>query len=194
MSRDTELVVGLGFLGLLAICVCVYGAWNILVRKRKFRFAALEDAKLLKLGLTAEEEFLRKMRSTVPSLITANAVLAGITIAAVFTIIAQIVFQRLEFHGMEQGVMVTALSLAAVSGICWLLNSEQFVQMLAPSVDCERLLKFQQYSYNLWTIAFFLMLISIYLFLLLAKFYVAMIAGVATLWILIGYWKIHAGW
>lgn len=194
MSRDTELVIGLGFLGLLGISVCVYGAWNILVRKKKMRFAAQEDAKLLKLGLTTKEEFLQKMRSTVPSLITANAVLAGITIAAVFTIIAQIVFQRVELHGMEQGIMLTALSLVAVSAICWLLNSEQFVQMLAPSVDCDRLLKFQRYAYHLWSTGFFLILISIYLFLLLAKLYVAMVAGFATLWILIGYWKIHAGW
>lgn len=194
MIRDTELGIGLGFLGLLVISVCVFGAWNILVRKKKMRFAAQEDAKLLELGLTTKEEFLQKIRSTVSSLITANALLAGITIAAMFIIIAQIVFQQVEFHGMEQGIMMTALSLVAVSVICWLLNSEQFVHMLAPSTDYDRLLKFQRYAYNLWTIGFTLMLISIYLFLLLANLYVAMVVGFVTLWILIGYWKILAGW
>ena len=194
MSRDTELVIGLGFLGLLAISVCVFGAWNILVRKKKMRFAAQEDAKLLELDSTKKEEFLQKIRSTVPSLITANALLAGITIAAMFIIIAQVDFQRVDFHSMEQGVMMTALTLVAVSAICWLVDSEQFIQMLAPSVDCDRLLKFQRYAYNLWTVGFTLMLISIYLFLLLANLYVAMVTGFATLWILIGYWKIHAGW
>jgi hypothetical protein len=194
MSRDTELIIGLGFLGLLGISACVYAAWNILVRKRKRRFAAQEDAKLLKLGLITENEFFQKMRSLVPSLITANSLLAGISIIAIFTIIAQVVFQRVELHGMEQGIMMTALSLVAISAICWLYNSEQFIQMLAPSVDCDRLLKFQRYAYNLWTIGLTLILISMYLFLLLVNLYVAMAVGFVTLLIVIGYFKIHCGW
>ena len=197
MSRDTELVIGLGFLGLLGISLCVYAAWNVLVRKKKIRRAAEEDAKLVKSGLITKSEFFQKLQSAVPSLITANALLAGITAAAVFIVIAQIAFHRVDFQDMrlmEKGIMLAALSLAAVSAICWLLNLEQFTQMLAPSVDYDRLEKFERYTYNLWFIGLALMLITIYLFLLLANLYVAMATGFATLWIAIGYWKIHCGW
>ena len=198
MIYDTKLlIIGLGFLGLLCIALCVYAAWNILVRKKMMRFAAQEDAKLLKLGLITKSEFSQKIQSAIPSLTTTSALLAGITIAAVFIIIAQIVFRQpdsLELEPMKQGILLAALFLSAVAAICWLLNLEQYTQMLAPSVDYDRLLKFEQYTYFLWRIGLTLTLISVYLFLLLAYPYVAMAAGFVTFWIFIGYWKIHCGW
>jgi len=197
MSRDTELIIGLGFLGLLGISVCVYVAWNILVRKRKMRLAAQKDAKLLKLGLITKSEFSKKIQSAVPSLITTSALLAGITIVAVVIVISQVIFNSSAFEAlglMKRGILLAALFLSAVAAICWLLNLEQFTQMLAPSVDYDRLLKFEQYTYFLWRIGLTLTLISIYLFLLLAYPYVAMAAGFVTFWIFIGYWKIHCGW
>jgi len=197
MSPDTKLsIIGLGFLGLLAIAIVVYVAWNS-AKKGKIRLAAEEDEKLLEQGLIKESEYSEKIQKAVPSLITTSALLAGITIAAVFIIIGQIAFNRPEFLEMEsiqRGILVAALFLATVAAICWLLNLEQFTQMLAPSIDCKRLKKFQKYTYSLWRIGLTLTLISIYLFLLLASPYVAMAAGFATLWILIGYWKIHCGW
>jgi len=198
MIYDTKLlIIGLGFLGLLGIALCVYAAWNILVRKRKMRLAAQEDAKLLESGLITKSEYAQKIQSAVPSLITTSALLAGITIAAVFIVIAQIVFKQPDFLKLElmkQGILLAALLLAAVAAICWLLNLEQFTQMLAPSVDYDRLLKFERYTYFLWRIGLTLTLISIYLFLLLAYPCVAMAAGFVTFWIFIGYWKIHCGW
>jgi len=191
MSRDTELIVGLGFLGLLCISVCVYVAWNILVKKRKIRLAAEEDAKL------PESEFAQKIKSAVPSLITTSALLAGITIAAVFIVVVQIVFERLDFQAMglmEQGIVLAALCLAAVSTICWLLNLEQFTQMLQPSVDYDRLRKFEQFTYKLWRIGLTLTLVNIYLLILLANLYVAMAVGFVAVLVLIGYWRIHCGW
>ena len=198
MSDTTKsLVIGLGFFGLLAISVCAYVAWNVLVRKKRIRLAAEEDAKLLESGSITESEFAQKIQSAVPSLITTSAVLAAITIAAVFIIIGQIAFKQpdlLKMEPMGHGILLAALFLAAFSAICWLVNLEQFTQMLAPSVGYDRLLKFERYTYGLWRIGFTLVLVSIYLFLLLANLYVAMAAGFATLWILIGYWKIHCGW
>jgi hypothetical protein len=197
MSLDTELVIGLGFLGLLGIFLRAYVAWKSRTTKKKLRRSAEEDAKLVELGVITESEFFQKVRSVVPSHITSNAVLASITTAAVFIIIVQIVFNRVDLKGMkliEQGTLLAALCLAAVSAICWLLNLEQCSQMLAPSVDYDRLKKFQRYTYNLSFSGLVIMLISIYLFLLLANLYVAMVAGFVTLWIVIGYWKIHCGW
>jgi hypothetical protein len=197
MSPDTKLlIIGIGFLGLLGISIGVYVAWNS-AKKGKMRLAAEEDAKLLESGLIKESEFSQKIREAVPSLITTSALLAGITVAAVFIIIGQITFNRAEFLEMEfmqRGILVAALFLATVSAICWLINLEQFTQMLSPSVNYDKLGKFQRYTYTLWRIGLTLTLISIYLFLLLANPYVAMAAGFATLWILIGYWKIHCGW
>lgn len=197
MSRDTELIIGLGFLGLLCIAVCVYVAWNILVKNRKIRLAAEEDAKLLESGLITKSEFAQKIQSAVPSLITTSALLAGITIAAVFIVVAQIVFNREKFdlmQPMEQGILLAALCLAAVSTICWLLNLEQFTQMLQPSVDYDRLRKFEHFTYKLWRIGLTLTLVNIYLLILLANPYVAMAVGFVAVWVLIGYWKIHCGW
>ena len=198
MIYDTKLlIIGLGFLGLLIIFISVYVAWNILVRKRPMRLAAEEDAKLLKLGLITKSESSKKIQSAVPSLITTSALLAGITIAAVFIVIAQVLFKQpdfLELEPMKQGILLAGLFLSAVAAICWLLNLEQFTQMLQPSITYDRLLKFEQYTYSLWRMGLTLTLIAIYLFLLLAHPYVAMPAGFATFWILIGYWKIHCGW
>ena len=94
MSPDTKLsIIGLGFLGLLAIAIVVYVAWNS-AKKGKIRLAAEEDEKLLEQGLIKESEYSEKIQKAVPSLITTSALLAGITIAAVFIIIGQIAFNR----------------------------------------------------------------------------------------------------
>ena len=194
MNHDTQLAVGLGFLGLVIALLCVYVAWNVFVRGGRIRRAAEEDRQLVESDEMTEAVLFEKIQSTIPTLFTANALLAGITIAAMFIIIAQITFTEAQFQGIKQGIILASLFLAGVSSICWLLCLEQFTQMSAPSIKYDSLLRFYRYTFNLWVVGLTFMLADIYFFLLLANLYVAMAAGFATFWIVIGYWNIHNDW
>ena len=191
---DTKYIIGLSFLGFTIISLCIYAAWNMYKRGIPIRRAADDDAKLVEDGQMPKKEFIIQIQSMVPSLISATAVLAGITIAAVFIVTVQFLFGEIKFHGIELGILLTVLCLASISAICWILVLEQLTQMRAASIDYDRLKKYQHYTYDLWFVELVLILISIYFILLLANEYIAMVAGFVTLWIMVGYWNIHCGW
>lgn len=194
MNESQQITLGLAFLGLIILALCGYIVWNIWVRDGKVRRVADDDRALIENGEITEREWKEKIQSMIGYLINANATLAGITIAAVFITIALKIAGEIEIAGTRLVILYIVLGLASVSSICWLFAVEQLTQMGAPSVTRNRLLNFQSNTYNLWVIGMVLLLLAIYLFLLIMHPYVAMIAGFATFWIVIGYWNIHNEW
>ncbi len=194
VSGESKLILGLVFLGVIILFLGSYVAWNKRKHKKGIRSAADEDAKLVHSGKMSKPQLTEKIQSVVSSVLIANATLAGITIAAVFIVIALNASGQMQLQGMKQWIMLTGLVLSAVSAVCWLVGIEQLTQMKAPSVDFDRLLKFQKYTYGLRVIGLVLLSIALYLLLLLAHPYVAMIFGVAIVLVVVRYWKIHNDW
>lgn len=198
MDELSRIWLGLGFLGLVVISLGIYVIWETRVCGKKIRRAAEEDKKLITEGKRREFEVADEIKSLVGPLISAVSALAGITIAAVFIVIALNISGKVEFSGeasdIKEWILYSVLALAGVAAICWLLILEQLTQMKAPSITNEKLFKFHRYNYNLWLFGMILLLLALYLFLLLAHVYVAMVAGFATACIVVGYWRIHNEW
>lgn len=196
MNNDHHLIIGLAFLGLVALFLGIYVVWNTVIKKKPMRRAAQEDLKLVRSGEMTEAALAQKIRGMVPALITANSVLAAIMIAAVFIIVSQVFFES-NFEllkGLRGGILIATFSIAAIAAVSWLFVMEQLTQIISPSAKPKRIIKFHLYNYDLWFYALFLILIDIYLFLLLVNLVAAIVAGFVTFWIVLIYWKIHNEW
>ena len=191
-----DIIWGLIFLGCIAIALSLYAAWNVKIRHRPTRRAAKEDSRLVDTGEITKGEFSLRIKEMVPSLITANAILAAITVSVVFLIVARILFGNDQpyLEEIKQWTVFAVLAMAAVASICWLFIIEQLTQIISPSADIDRIIRFHRYNYDLWFGGLVLLITALYLFLLLVNLYVAIITGFAMFWIIIGYWKIHNGW
>jgi len=195
-----EIWLGLGFLGLLVISMFIYIIWETRVYDGKIRRAAEEDNRLIKDGVKTEDEVVDEIKSIIGPLITAVSPLAGITIAALFIIIGLRISGYIEFMGNDgtgmakQWVLYSVLAIAGVASVCWLLIIEQLTQMKAPSINNERLFKFHKYNYDLWVIGMLLIILALYLFLMLANVYAAMVVGLAVAFTVGRYWRIHNEW
>lgn len=196
MENDTGLIIGLAFLVFIAISLGIYAFWNIVIKKGAVRRAAKEDLKLVESGEITEQELAERIKKMVPSLLTANAILAAIMIAAVFIVVSQVFFES-NFEllkGLRGSILITALSIAAIAAVSWLFVIEQLTQIISPSARPKRIIKLHVYNYDLWFYSLFLIIIDIYLFLLLVNLIAAMVAGFVTFWIVLIYWKIHNEW
>lgn len=196
MNNDIHLIAGLAFLGLVALSLGAYAAWNTLIKGKEIRRAAKEDLKLIRSHKLNQNELAEKIKGMVPPLLTANSILAAIIIAAVFIVVSQVFFES-NFDllkGLRGGILIAAFTIAAIAAISWLFVIEQLTQIIAPSAKPKRIIKFHLYNYDLWFYSLFLILIDLYLFLLLVHLIAAMVAGFATFWIVLIYWKIHNEW
>lgn len=194
MNEDIHKIIGLAFLGLIALFLGLYVAWK--VRGKTIRRAAKEDLKLVESGQISMAELARKIQDMVPSLLTVNSVLAAIMIAAVFIIVSQVFFES-NFEilkGLTGVILIVAFALAAIAAVMWLWVIEQLTQIIAPSAKPESIIKFHIHNYDLWFYSLFLILIDIYLFLLLVNLIAAILTGFVTCWVLLKYWKIQQEW
>ncbi len=200
MDELERIWLGFGFLGLLVISLVMYVIWETCFRHNKIRRAADEDMELITSGEKTEDQVAGEVKSIVGLLMTAIAPLAGITVAAVFIVIGLSISGGIEFEGTDslilakEWILYTILALTGVAAIFWLFVLEQLTQMKAPSITNERLFKFHRYNYNLWFFGMIFLLLALYLFLMLAHVYVAMVAGFATALVVVGYWRIHNEW
>lgn len=201
MDELARIWLGLGFLGLVVILLGIYVIWETHVRGGKIRRVADEDKKLIENGKMTEAEVVGEIKSLVGPGTSGISALAGITMAAVFIVIALSISGEIEFGGSDtrlilakKWILYSVLALMGVAAILWLFILEQLSQMNAPSITNKRLLKFHRYNNNLWLCGMILVLLALYLFLMLAHVYVAMVAGFATACIVVGYWRIHNGW
>jgi hypothetical protein len=196
MNENIRLIIGLAFLGLLAVSLGLFAFWNIVIKKRSIRRVAKEDLKLVDSGEITEDELAERIKSMVPALLTANSILAAIMIAAVFIVVSQVFFSS-NFEllkGLRGGILIAAFSIASIAAISWLFVIEQLTQIIAPSAKPARIIKFHIYNYDLWFYSLFMILIDIYLFLLLVHLVAAIVAGIITFWIVLIYWRIHNEW
>ncbi len=196
MNDTVHLIIGLSFLGLIALSLGLYVAWNIKFRGKTIRRAAKEDLKLVKSRQITMTELVEKIKDMVPSLLMANSVLAAIMIAAVFIVVSQVFFESNPelLKGLKGGILITAFTIAAIAAVSWLFVIEQLTQIIAPSATPKRIIKFHLYNYDLWFYSLILILVDIYLFLLLVHLIAAIVTGFVTFWIVLVYWKIHHEW
>ena len=196
MNDTVHLIIGLSFLGLIALSLGLYVAWNIKFRGKTIRRAAKEDLKLVKSRQITMTELVEKIKDMVPSLLMANSVLAAIMIAAVFIVVSPVFFESNPelLKGLKGGILITAFTIAAIAAVSWLFVIEQLTQIIAPSATPKRIIKFHLYNYDLWFYSLILILVDIYLFLLLVHLIAAIVTGFVTFWIVLVYWKIHHEW
>jgi len=200
LTENERIIIGLIFLGVLALSLGTYIAWNIKPwdknKGKKIRRAAKEDLKLVRRNGITVDQLADRVRAMVPSLLTANSVLAAIMIAAVFIIVSQIVFESnyALLHGLKGAILIAAFTIAAIAALSWLFVIEQLTQIIAPSATTKKVIRFHIYNYDLWFYSLFLIVIDIYLFLLLVDLVAALVTGFVIFWIIRRYWKIHNEW
>lgn len=194
MNEDIHKIIGLGFLVLIALFLGLYVAWK--TRGKTIRRAAKEDLKLVRGRKMSMAELARKIQDMVPSLLTANSVLAAIMVAAVFIIVSQVFFKSDSeiLEGLTGVILIVALALAAIAAVMWLWVIEQLTQIIAPSAKPKSIIRFHILNYDLWFYSLILILIDIYLFLLLVNLIAAIITGFVTCLVLLKYWKIQQEW
>jgi hypothetical protein len=209
MDEITGIIVGIVVLGLILTSLGVYIVWEIKVNKRKIKRNAEEDSKLI--NSSDMEESIKtagKLQELAGDLIGAISALAGITIAAVFIIIGLHITDEIKFLGntptnptflYKDVIMYIVLGLSGTASMCWLIILEQLAQMKSPSMisstkRIQQLYKFHRYNYTLWIMGLFLIFVALYLFLLLANFYVSIATGVVTALMIVRYWRINNEW
>ena len=153
MTELGSIWLGLGFLGLVIISLSGYVIWEIRVRDGEIRRAADEDKKIIEKGEKTEKQVADEIKSIVNPLISAISALAGITIAAVFIVIALSISGNIEFEDVNNTailakrlILYIVLALAGIASVCWLFVLEQLTQMKAPSITNKRLFKFHRYN------------------------------------------------
>ncbi len=200
MNDFYQLILGIGFLFIIIILLSSYAVWKVKKRKSPIKRAAFEDVMLIVNKKMPKEEVIEKIQSLAGNLINSISALAGITIAAVFIVIALNISGNLEFEGtsrvivLKEWILYSVLALSGTASICWLTILDQLIHMKSPSTKTETLLRFHLRNYNLWFYGMILILLALYLFLLLANVYVAMVVGSSLAYIMITYWNILNTW
>ena len=136
----------------------------------------------------------------IPSLIPAISTLAALSLAAMFIVITLRISGEAEFTGTEsvialkEWILYAALALISITTILWLVTIEQLILMKSPSINIDKFLKYHRYNYNQMLACWIFIILSVYLFLLLANVYVAIFAGILAMSGALRCWIIQMGW
>lgn len=188
----SDLHLGLAFYGLVVLTLTLYSIFNIRVLKKPIRRKAWQDEVLIRSG---QVDYHKVGETMSARMIPANSGLVGITFAAIFIVSALILAGRFTYENTTEEVLVyVVLGSAAIAAICWLFCIDLIIQMAAPSIEMDRMLKFYKYATDLWGIGIFLILIAVHLFLLVVNVYLGMVLALSASIITIPYWKINNDW
>lgn len=191
MSESAQIVSGLAFYGLLSVSLYGYYAWKAWIRRKP----VLRSADRAAAAFTSDPTEARKdLQILVPSLVSANAGLAGITFAALVIVIAFILIESVKLEGLKLVITYVVLGLAGVATISWLFCLEHLTIMLDPGITPERMLKLYRWAMHFWSIGMILIVQALVLFLLLANLYVSAVAGLTATAFAVIYWKNSYEW